>query len=196
MKKSMLLACMLLISVILSACGSYQFKPELDIQVEDFTVTNQHNEQVSLADLKGKPWLAMFIFTSCTTICPPMTYNMTEIQKALKDKGLEDYQIVGFSVDPEIDHPQVLADYLNKFSPIDASKWQLFTGYQQAFIEEFAKNSFQSLVRKTVNSDQVTHMSRFYLVNADGTVVKDYNGSEDVPTETIVADMKALMQEK
>lgn len=35
-------------------------------------------------------------------------------------------------------------------------------------------------------------MSRFYLVNADGHVVKDYNGATDVPKETIVADMKAL----
>ncbi len=35
-------------------------------------------------------------------------------------------------------------------------------------------------------------MSRFYLVNADGQVVKDYDGTTDVPVETIVADMKAL----
>lgn len=148
----------------------------------------------SLDDLKGKPWLAMFIFTNCTTICPPMTFNMTEVQQALQDEGLEDYQIVAFSVDPEVDKPEVLTNYLNTYNVVDDSKWQLLTGYQQKFIEQFARKSFNSLVKNDPNSDQVIHMSNYYLVNADGTVVKDYDGATNVPVETIVGDMKALIK--
>ncbi len=182
----------LVISSLLGACGSYKFEPTLNIEVEDFSLTNQNNKEVSLNDLKGKPWLAMFIFTNCTTVCPPMTFNMTEIQTALQDKDIKDYNIVAFSVDPEVDTPEALTNYLNSYSVADKSKWQLLTGYKQEYIEQFARKSFNSLVKKSPNSDQVVHMSRFYLVNADGQVVKDYDGTTDVPMETIVADMKAL----
>ncbi|MGE7694525.1 SCO family protein [Lysinibacillus sp. NPDC094177] len=191
-KKSVVLVLILTLSSILAACGSYKFEPEMNIEVQDFSVTNQKNEKVSLNDLKGKPWLAMFVFTNCNSICPPMTYNMTEVQKALQDEGVENYQIVAFSVDPEVDKPEVLTNYLKTYSVPDASKWQLLTGYDQKYIEQFALKSFNSVVKNDPNSDQVIHMGRYYLVNADGIVVKDYAATTDVPVETIVADVKAL----
>lgn len=191
-KNSVLLVLILTLSSILTACGSYKFEPEMNIEVQDFSVTNQKNEKVSLNDIKGKPSLAMFIFTNCNSICPPMTYNMTEVQKELQDKGMEDYQIVAFSVDPQVDSPEVLTNYLKTYSVPDESKWQLLTGYDQKFIEQFAMKSFNSVVKNDPNSDQVIHMGNYYLVNADGIVVKDYSGTTDVPVETIVADMKAL----
>ena len=52
--------------------------------------------------------------------------------------------------------------------------------------------SFKSHVKNDPNTDQVLHMGRYYLVNADGIVVKDYDAYTDVPVETIVADMQAL----
>lgn len=115
--------------------------------MEDFSLTNQNNKEVSLNDLKGKPWLAMFIFTNCTTVCPPMTFNMTEIQTAFQDEDIEDYNIVAFSVDPDVDTPEVLSNYLNSYSVADNSKWQLLTGYKQEYIEQFARKSFNSLVK-------------------------------------------------
>ncbi len=54
-KKSILLVLVLALSSILAACGSYKFEPTLNLEVQDFTVTNQKNEQVTLDDLKGKP---------------------------------------------------------------------------------------------------------------------------------------------
>ena len=187
-----MLVTLIIISSLLASCGTYKFQPELNIQVDDFTQTNQNNEEITLDTLKGKPWLAMFIFTNCNTVCPPMTYNMAEVQQSLMDEEVENYNIVAFSIDPEVDTPEVLTEYLNSYSVADASKWQLLTGYKQEYIEQFARKSFNSHVRNNPNSDQVIHMSSYYLVNADGVVVKDYNGTTDVPVDTIVADMKAL----
>ncbi|MFJ7737451.1 SCO family protein [Lysinibacillus sp. NPDC097287] len=191
-KKSMMLVVVIIVSSLLASCGTYKFQPELNIQVEDFTQTNQNNEEVTLETLKGKPWLAMFIFTNCNTVCPPMTYNMNEVQQALIDEKVEDYNIVAFSIDPEVDTPEVLTEYLNTYSVADTSKWQLLTGYKQEYIEQFARKSFNSHVRNDPKTDQVMHMSSYYLVNADGVVVKDYNGTTDVPVDTIVEDIKVL----
>ena len=193
-KKSSLLLLIVTISCVLASCASYKFQPALNIQVEEFTHTNQNNEQVTLDMLKGKPWLAMFVFTNCNSICPPMTYNMTDVQQALIDNKVADYNIVAFSVDPIVDSPEVMTQYLSSYKVPDISKWQLLTGYKQEYIEQFAKKSFNSVVKNDPTSDQVIHMSSFYLVNAAGTVVKDYNGTTDVPIDTIVADIKALIK--
>ena len=72
MRKKFLLPYVLLVVLILSACSGGGFKAEHNYKIEPFEFTNQHNEKVSLDDLKGKVWLAQFVFTNCTSACPPM----------------------------------------------------------------------------------------------------------------------------
>lgn len=198
-KKYALIAMMLLVASIVSACSNYKFKATTNYEVQDFTVTNHRGEEVSLEDLKGKPWLAMFIFTNCTTICSPMTYNMSEVQASLKERGVEDYNIVAFSVDPATDTPEVMANYLSHYDIPDESKWNLVTGYKQEFIEQFAMNSFKSLVKMPTNSDQVLHANTFFLVDENGVAVKNYTGfseqEDGVSYDTIAIDMETLIEE-
>lgn len=195
-KRLLISSLVLVIAVLLTACGdSGKFKAETDWKVQDFEYTNQNGEKVSKESLKGKPWLAMFIFTNCTTVCPPMTRNMTEIQKSFEKKGLKDYKIVGFSVDPDTDKPARLKKYLGQYPLADDSKWDLLTGYSQDEISEFALKSFKTLVKDDPNSNQVIHGSSFFLVNQDGVVVKNYNGFSDVPFDTIAVDMETLIED-
>lgn len=201
MKKGLLsLIGIIMIIMILSACSNYKFKPDVNYPIEDFTMTDHRGDKITLEDLKGEPWLAMFIFTNCTTVCPPMTFNMTEIQSELVDRGVEDYKIVAFSVDPEFDSPEVLAKYLSLYPVPDDSKWHLLTGYDQKFIEQFAMNSFKTFVKKPDNGGEVTHMSTFHLVDETGTVVKNYSGYSEseggVPFDTIAIDIKTLIEER
>lgn len=191
-----LLPLLLILVFVLVACTSgNSFKAELDYKVSDFTYTDQNKKEVSLSDLEGKPWLAMFIFTTCTTVCPPMTANMVEIQKMFKEEGLEDYHIVGFSVDPTVDTPEKLTEYLSNYDLPDATKWSLLTGYTQADIEKFAVDSFKTLVKKTDGNDQVIHGTSFMLVDQKGTVVKSYSGVSDVPKDEMVVDMKSIIKD-
>lgn len=185
----MVLICIIL---ILTSCSNYKIKETMNVDVQDFSHTDQNGNKITLAEFTGTPWLAMFIFTNCETICSPMTLNMTKIQEALEKEGVENYKIVTFSVDSTVDTPERLKKYIERYSVIDSSKWFLITGYTQKYIEQFAKESFQSLVLNDPNSDQVVHMSQFYLVSPEGTVIKSYSGTNDVPVDTIVADLKSL----
>ena len=173
-KKSFALLVVLVIATVISGCSNYQFKATTNYEISDFTMTDHHGEEVTLESLKGKPWLAMFIFTNCKTICSPMTYNMKQIQDQLVKKGIEEYNIVAFSVDPDYDTPQQLTEYLSRFDVADESKWHLLTGYDQAFIEQFAVGSFKSLVKAIDGDDQVIHANTFYLVDENGIAVKNY----------------------
>ena len=199
-KKSFALLVVLVIATLISGCSNYQFKATTNYEISDFTMTDHRGEQVTLESLKGKPWLAMFIFTNCKTICSPMTYNMKLIQDELVEKGIEDYQIVAFSVDPNYDTPEKLTEYLERHSVADESKWHLLTGYDQSFIEQFAVGSFKALVKKVEGEDQVIHANTFYLVDEKGVAVKNYTGysadEDGVPYDTIVTDLESLIEER
>jgi protein SCO1 len=142
-----------------------------------------------IENAKGKVWVADFIFTSCKTVCPPMTKNMSELQQKLKDQGVK-AELVSFSVDPETDKPQVLKEYVQKFTQ-DLTNWNLLTGYSQKEIEDFATKSFKASVKKPSGSSDVIHATSFFLVDQEGTIVSYYDGI-NVPYEQIIKDIKAL----
>ncbi|GGG15022.1 SCO1 protein [Lysinibacillus alkalisoli] len=187
-------------ALVLSACSNTKFKEDFDVELAAFEHINHRGDQVSLDSLKGKPWLGMYIFTNCNTVCQPMTYNMTEVQDILVKKGIEDYNIVAFSVDPETDTPEVLTEYLSRYPVPDESKWNLLTGYNQKYIEQYALKSTKQLVRDDPNSDQVTHSVTFFLVDENGRMVKNYSGyseeADGVPIDLIVEDLEMLIEER
>ncbi|KSU62648.1 cysteine ABC transporter ATP-binding protein [[Bacillus] enclensis] len=182
------------VGILLAGCSNSDFQAETNYEIADFNYTNQQNEKVSLKDLEGKVWIADFIFTNCETVCPPMTFNLTKLQKELKKAGVEDYKIVSFSVDPENDTPQALKEYISGYEA-DSGKWELLTGYKFEEIKDFAEHSFKTIVAKDPNSDQVIHQTSFFLVNQEGVVVKNYSGNSDVPYDEITSDMKTLIKE-
>ncbi|HSJ39276.1 MAG TPA: SCO family protein [Planococcus sp. (in: firmicutes)] len=186
MKKLYLLAVIGLV-MLLAACG--------DSAIEEFSHTDQRGEELSLEDLKGSPWLATFVFTNCTTVCPPMTFNMVGIQEELEAQGIENYKIVAFSVDPVVDKPEVLADYLDKYNVPDPSKWHLLTGYSQDDIAEYAKDNFKAFVKNDPASDQVVHGTSFYLIDQNGEIANNYDGYLEVPVKEIAKDMQDLLKE-
>ncbi|AQQ53065.1 SCO family protein [Planococcus lenghuensis] len=183
-------------AILIAGCSNSALEAEMNWEVQDFSYMDQRGEEVSLDSLEGTPWLAAFIFTSCETVCPPMTFNLTDIQGELEAKGIEDYKIVAFSVDPENDTPEQLQEYLSNYPVPDESKWHLLTGYSQEEVKALGAESFKTLVQNDPNSDQVVHGTTFYLVNGEGTVVKDYNGYQDVPVDMIAADLETLIEEQ
>ena len=183
---------LIVLSLFLAGCGQ-EIKDPVSWEIEDFTFTNQNNEDVGLADLQGEVWLADFVFTNCTTVCLPMMANMTALQEQLKQEGL-DVRIVSFSVDPTIDIPEVLKSYAENYGA-DLSSWDLLTGYSPEEIDAFAMENFKVVARKPANEDQVIHGTSFNLVDKDGVVRKFYDGI-DPPTEEIISDIKILLAEE
>jgi protein SCO1 len=177
--------------IFAAACGNGELKDAKNYPIEDFTFTNQEGESVSKADLKGKVWVASFIFTNCADVCPPMTANMAKLQDMMKEEGLKDVEIVSFSVDPAVDSPEVLKEYGKKFS-VDFKNWSFLTGYTQEEIEKFALESFKAFVKKPETGDQVIHGTDFYLVDQNGEMRKYYTGLKEVPFDQIITDIKTL----
>ena len=82
-----------------------------------FDLVDQHGQRFTDEDLKGKVWVADFIFTNCPDFCPALTANMVRLQRELAADGLlgEDVMLVSFSVDPIADTPEVLYRYTEAY---------------------------------------------------------------------------------
>jgi len=189
-KKKFLFLLFISFILILSACQKDVEDP-LNYKLNSFSYVDQNEQRYGLNELKGKVWIADFIFTSCETICPPMTANMSKLQQEIKKKGIKNVEFVSFSVDPENDKPDVLKTYINKFNA-DSSQWHLLTGYTQKEIESFAMNNFKIIVQKPKSSDQVIHGTKFFLVDDKGTVKQEYEGVKQVPFEQIINDIQIV----
>ncbi|MBP1968263.1 protein SCO1/2 [Virgibacillus natechei] len=176
--------------LFLVACGE-DIETNMSEDVSDFEYTTQDNETLSNEELEGEWWIADFVFTNCTTVCLPMTTNMSSLQSTMEEEDL-DAQLVSFSVDPDYDSPEVLKEYAQEYDA-DLSNWSFLTGYDFETIKEFSITSFRSLVVEAQpDSDQVTHGTSFFLVNPEGKVIKSYDGVNSNEMDLIIEDLKAV----
>jgi cytochrome oxidase Cu insertion factor (SCO1/SenC/PrrC family) len=99
----------------------------LALRIPDVRVSDQNGKQLNFySDLiKGKTVAINFIFTTCTTICPPLTATFRRVQQDLTARTLP-VQLISISVDPTIDTPERLFDFANKFKA--APGWTFVTG--------------------------------------------------------------------
>ena len=79
--------------------------------------------------LKGRTVVANAFFTTCTSVCPPMTANLKRVQDALGDRFGRDVFFVSISVDPETDTPARLKEYAEKFHAKPG--WLFLTGKKE-----------------------------------------------------------------
>ena len=76
--------------------------------------------------VKDKIVAMNFVFSTCPTICPLMEANFSQLQKHLKEQGMEKVQLISVSVDPQTDTPARLKKWSQQF---DAQKgWTFVTG--------------------------------------------------------------------
>jgi protein SCO1/2 len=193
-KRIKLLSIFLVMTLLLAACGTPEkesIPDATDWKLGDFSYTNQEGDTFGLKDVKGDITIASLIFTSCTTVCSPITANLAKLQRMSEEEGL-DVHFLSFSVDPEVDTPEKLKEFGNQFEA-DYTKWNFLTGYSQEKIETFGPENFKTIVAKPKNGGEVVHGTSIYLIDQEGTIVKSYDGL-DVPFEEILKHVKILQE--
>ena len=163
--------------------------------VPEFSLTDQNGTVVSRAGLKGKVWLATFIYTTCPSTCPMLTNRFADWQSVLVALG--DVRFVSFSVDPEHDTPEVLKKYAERFKATD--RWSFLTGdrgqiariAKDGFMLAFAPGSETSGGR----SSEIAHSTKIALVDRSGVVRRYYEGTGPDERERVLTDVKALLNE-
>ena len=99
--------------------------------IPDVEVLDQNGDALHFySDLiKGKSVAINFIFTNCTTICPPLAATFARVQKEMGDKVGKDVHFISISVDPLTDTPERLKAWGSKFKA--GAGWTFVTGDKQ-----------------------------------------------------------------
>jgi cytochrome oxidase Cu insertion factor (SCO1/SenC/PrrC family) len=109
--------------------AGYASHASLKMTIPDVEMLDQNGNKVHFyTDLvKGKTVAINFIFTTCTTICPPLGATFARVQKDLGERAGRDVQLISISVDPVTDTPERLKAWSAKFHAADEG-WTLVTG--------------------------------------------------------------------
>jgi protein SCO1/2 len=161
-------------------------------EIPDFSLTERSGQPVSMADLKGKVWVADFFYSTCPGPCPMMTSRLSELQKKLADEA--DVRLVSISTDPAKDTPEVLQAYAKNFGA--SERWLFLTGEKEAIFSLAQKGFKLSVSEDPTAAEPITHSTKLVLVDRSGTVRGLYEGVGEDDSERLVRDVRRLLQEK
>ncbi len=159
----------------------------------DFSLTERNNRLVTGEDLRGRVWIADFIFTRCAGPCPELTLRMRSLQQSLRGRGAN-VRLVSFTLDPEYDTPAVLRRYAKRYHA-DPDIWWFLTGVDQASIHRLVEKGFLQTVAAAKGDDPIVHSTYFVLVDRAGRIRGFYPGLDPQSKPRILADVEALLRE-
>ena len=98
--------------------------PDVEVLDQDGTELHFYSDLI-----KDKTVAINFIFTNCTTICPPLAATFARLQKEMGDRVGKDVHLISISVDPVTDTPERLKAWGGKFKA--GPGWTFVTGEKQ-----------------------------------------------------------------
>lgn len=157
--------------------------------VPEFQLTNRDGNNFGSADLRGKIWIADFIYSTCPGPCPMISSRMSELQKPLEKT---DVHLVSFTVDPAKDTPEVLRTYAERLQA-EPGRWDFLTGAQST-IYNLSRNGFKLAVGE--EKGVPIHSTRMILVDRYGAIRGYYDAAEPDAVTKLVADTTHLLREQ
>lgn len=160
--------------------------------IADFSFVNQNGDTITQKNYEGKIYVADFFFTTCGSICPKMTTNLADVQKAVLNNPK--VMLLSHTVFPEVDSIPVLKQYAIKHGVVD-SKWNLVTGDKKE-IYTMARKSY--LAVKLGRPDQLydmVHTENFVLVDQKRRVRGFYDGTNKEEIKRLLEDIDFLCKE-
>ena len=161
--------------------------PPVLFDAATFSLTDQDGKTFSNTQLRGRTWVADFVFTHCPGVCPKMTMRMAGLQRTL---AKSDVHFVSFSVDPERDTPAVLKEYANNFGA-DLGRWHFLTGEKGAMFQA-ARDMKLTAEPAGVLGPEIAHAEKFLLVDGQGRVRGAYDSNDEQDMKRLEADAAAL----
>ncbi|MGE3608225.1 MAG: SCO family protein [Bacteriovoracaceae bacterium] len=147
-----------------------ELPPELPIisQVPEFELINENGQRFGSRELKGRVYLANFVFARCPTVCPKILGELEKVQKRIRGTG-QKVAIVTFTVDPEHDNEKVLFDLARKHNA-NPYVWTFLTGPNKDELFKLYKDGFKAGVENSGSLMEIAHTEKVVLVDDQNRV--------------------------
>jgi protein SCO1/2 len=160
-------------------------------KIADFSFINQNGKVITQKDYEGKIYVADFFFTTCQSICPIMTTNMVDVQRAILNN--QKVMLLSHTVTPEIDSVPVLKKYALEKGVVD-SKWNLVTGDKKEIYSMARKSYLAVKLGKPNELYDMVHTENFVLVDAQKRVRGFYDGTKKEEINRLIEDINWLCE--
>ena len=157
--------------------------------IADFSFTNQNGKIITQKDYEGKIYVADFFFTTCGSICPKMTTNLSDVQKAFANNPK--VKLLSFTVFPETDSVSVLKAYAKK-NQVNDAKWNLVTGDKKEIYTLARKSYLAVKLGKPSELYDMVHTENFILVDTKKRVRGFYDGTNKEDIKRLIEDITFL----
>lgn len=166
-------------------------------KVPKFTFINEFGKPFGSKDLKGKLYIASFMFTTCPTSCPKIMKEMQVIQKRVRGLGTN-IGLVTFTVDPETDTPKILHKYARSLNA-NPFVWSFLTETKSKIsnllvqglkvpIGEGKVPIVKNLDGNDITVYDIVHSEKFVLVDKEG-YVRGYYGANKQDIDKLMIDV-------
>ncbi|HJQ70437.1 MAG TPA: SCO family protein [Blastocatellia bacterium] len=166
------------------------------LQIPDANVVDQDGRRLRFyTDLvKGKTVAINFIFTTCTTICPPLTATFRKVQQQMGDRVGRDVSLISVSVDPTTDVPERLAAFSAKFNRGEG--WSFVTGTKPEIdrllraLGAYAGDKNDHTPMILIGNDGAGYWTRTYGLSPPATLAKAITEAADKSRTAQASDQK------
>lgn len=146
-----------------------------------FKLVDQDGHAFTDAQLRGKPFVASFVFTHCAGPCPMMLGKMSAMQRNVTNPNIK---LVTFTVDPERDTPAVLKAKAKELGA-DEGRWVFLTGDKDS-VHQLLKDML--MPTPSPEDDPLMHATQFYLFDAEGKCRGRYTSKDDEEMKRLAKD--------
>ncbi len=186
-----------------------------------FGVTDLSETKITNETMRGKIVLYSFTYTNCTKACPQLMDKLQEVRDRLNNGEIDlegvDVQIVTFTIDPERDTPELLADYATSFgaAPGDnnnAVPWHFVTSDNPELVKIMVSSGFDLYYEKIEDAQAPDGYSYKFvpmivLIDGWGIIRSEYrqyeaserlsfsDGHSDIDPDILVRDLELMAKE-
>lgn len=146
-----------------------------------FSLIETSGQVVTRDGLRGRPWVASFLFTHCAGTCPTTTARLRILQRIIPEEAL----LVSLSVDPTRDTPEVLGAFASQNQRIP-DRWILLTGAPET-VQELTVRGFY-----LGEEGALLHSTRLALVDSRGHLRGFYESTDEKAIASLLRDLAIL----
>jgi protein SCO1/2 len=158
----------------------------------ELVLTNQREESIDLAELRGSVVVLTAVYASCPHTCPAILAQAKAAIEELDAADRDDLRLIAVTLDPANDSPAVLAGLAGHHG-LDAPLWNLVTG-EPAEVEGIL-DRMQMARERDPETGVINHANLFLLIDRDGRLAYRL-GLGERQQRWLVSALRVLLKEE